>query len=41
MELSTRLENKYGIKVYEKFGFKDTGVLRLGDEVFVLSLQKQ
>jgi len=40
MELSTSPENAHGIKVYEKFGFKDTGVLDGDEEVFVLDLQK-
>jgi diamine N-acetyltransferase len=38
MKLSTNPENKYGIKVYEKFGFVDTGVLDDDEEVFVLDL---
>jgi len=41
MELSTNPDNAYGIRVYEKFGFVDTGVLDDGEEVFVLDLQKQ
>jgi diamine N-acetyltransferase len=39
--LSTSPQNKHGIRVYEKFGFKDTGVLDHGEEVFVLDLEKQ
>ena len=39
--LSTRPANAYGIKVYEKFGFRDTGVLEDGEEVFVLDLPKR
>lgn len=38
--LSTNPDNVYGIKVYEKFGFKDTGILDDGEEVFGLDLQK-
>ena len=38
--LSTNPENAHGIKVYEKFGFKDTGILDDDEEVFVLDLQK-
>ena len=41
IELSTRPDNAYGIRVYEKFGFKDTDVMDEGEEVFVLDLQKQ
>jgi diamine N-acetyltransferase len=40
MELSTSPKNAHGIKVYEKFGFKDTGVLDDGEEVFDLDLHK-
>lgn len=40
IELSTNPDNLYGIKFYEKFGFKDTGVLDDGEEVFVLDLEK-
>ncbi len=40
IELSTRPANVYGINVYEKFGFRDTGVLDDGEEVFVLELPK-
>ena len=36
--LSTNPDNKYGIKVYERFGFRDTGVLDEGEEVFELVL---
>ena len=39
IELSTKPDNTYGIKVYERFGFKDTGLLDEGEEVFVLELQ--
>jgi len=39
--LSTKPENAYGIRVYEKFGFRDTGVLDDGEEVFVLNLAKR
>ena len=38
--LSTKPDNTYGIRVYEKFGFKDTGILDDGEEVFVLDLGK-
>lgn len=40
MELSTRPDNTDGIRVYERFGFKDTGVMDDDEEVFVLELQK-
>ena len=40
IELSTKPDNTYGIRVYEKFGFKDTGILDGDEEVFVLDLQK-
>ena len=36
--LSTNPDNAYGIKVYEKFGFRDTGVLDEDEEVFELVL---
>ena len=38
IELSTRPDNEYGIKFYENFGFKDTGILDEGEKVFVLKL---
>jgi diamine N-acetyltransferase len=38
IELSTKQDNSHGIKVYEKAGFIDTGVLDDGEEVFVLEL---
>ena len=41
IELSTKPDNEHGIKVYEEFGFIDTGVLDDGEEVFVLYLRKQ
>ena len=41
IELSTKPDNVHGIKVYERFGFKDTGILDDGEEVFVLKLQKR
>jgi diamine N-acetyltransferase len=40
LELSTNPKNTYGIRVYETFGFKDTGILDDGEEVFVLDLGK-
>ena len=40
MALSTNPDNSYGIRVYEKFGFKDTGILDDGEEVFVFDLGK-
>ena len=40
LELSTNPKNTYGIRVYETFGFKDTGILDNGEEVFVLDLGK-
>jgi len=39
IELSTKPDNRHGIKVYEKAGFEDTGVLDDGEEVFVLKLR--
>lgn len=39
--LSTKPDNAYGIKVYERFGFRDTGVLEDGEEVFMLELPKR
>ena len=41
MELSTAPDNAYGIRVYEKFGFKDTGVLDDEEEVFIMDLEKK
>ena len=38
IELSTKPDNTYGTKVYERLGFKDTGLLDEGEEVFVLEL---
>jgi len=38
--LSTNPKNTNGIRVYERFGFKDTGILDDGEEVFVLDLEK-
>jgi diamine N-acetyltransferase len=40
LALSTSPENTYGIRVYETFGFKDTGVMDHGEEVFTLDLGK-
>lgn len=40
LELSTNPDNAYGIRVYETFGFKDTGILDDGEEVFVMDLGK-
>jgi len=40
LALSTNPENTYGIRVYEKFGFKDTGILDDGEEVFEYDLGK-
>jgi len=40
MKLSTEPHNANGIRIYEKFGFKDTGVLDDDEEVFVLKLEK-
>ena len=39
IELSTKPDNTYGITVYERFGFKDTGLLDEGEEVFVLNVR--
>jgi diamine N-acetyltransferase len=36
--LSTNPLNAYGIRVYTRFGFKDTGTIDHGEEVFVLDL---
>lgn len=41
LALSTNPENTYGIRVYEKFGFKDTGILEDREEVFILDLGKR
>jgi diamine N-acetyltransferase len=41
MRLSTNPENSGGIRIYEKFGFKDTGELDGDEEVFVLELGKE
>ncbi len=38
MKLSTEPHNANGIRIYEKFGFKDTGVLDDGEEDFILEL---
>ncbi len=40
IELSTKPDNAYGIKVYERFGFEDTGGMDGDEEVFVLKLEK-
>ncbi len=40
IRLSTNPDNTHGIRVYEKFGFKDTGILDHREEVFVLDLGK-
>ena len=40
LALSTNPKNTYGIRVYEKFGFKDTGILEDREEIFVLDLGK-
>jgi diamine N-acetyltransferase len=40
IKLSTNPDNTHGIRVYEKFGFKDTGILDDREEVFVLDLGK-
>lgn len=40
IELSTKPDNAHGIRVYERFGFEDTGILDDGEEVFVLELEK-
>jgi diamine N-acetyltransferase len=36
--LSTRPDNSYGIRFYERFGFRDTGELEDGEKAFVLHL---
>ncbi|MBN2363752.1 GNAT family N-acetyltransferase [candidate division WOR-3 bacterium] len=38
--LSTNPKNKDGIRIYEKYGFRDTGVIEDGEEVFELVLDK-
>lgn len=38
MRLSTSPENHNGIRIYERFGFVDTGGMEDGEEVFVLEL---
>jgi len=38
MRLSTSPENSNGIRIYERFGFVDTGEIEDGEEVFVLEL---
>jgi RimJ/RimL family protein N-acetyltransferase len=40
IELSTKPDNTHGIKVYARFGFKDTGVMDGDEEVFILVLCK-
>jgi len=40
LALSTNPKNTYGIRVYEKFGFKDTGILEDREEIIVLDLGK-
>lgn len=40
LSLSTKPANTYGIRVYERFGFKDTGILDDGEEIFVMDLGK-
>jgi diamine N-acetyltransferase len=37
--LSTRPDNLQAIRIYEKFGFKDTGIMEDGEEIFVLELE--
>lgn len=41
IELSTKPDNHHGIKVYEKAGFKDTGILDEGEEVYVLKIPRK
>ena len=38
--LSTSPKNEYGIRVYTRFGFQDTGILHGDEEVFELDLGK-
>ena len=40
IEMSTNPDNEYGIRIYKKFGFKDTGIIDGGEKVFVLDLLK-
>lgn len=40
MKLSTAKDNANGIRIYEKFGFKDTNAMEDGEEVFVMDLGK-
>ena len=40
MKLSTSKDNANGIRIYEKFGFKDTNEMDDGEEVFVMDLGK-
>jgi ribosomal protein S18 acetylase RimI-like enzyme len=41
MKLSTSKNNANGIRIYEKFGFKDTNEMEDGEEVFVMDLAKE
>jgi len=40
MKLSTAKDNVNGIRIYEKFGFRDTHEMEDGEEVFVMDLRK-
>lgn len=40
MKLSTAKDNANGIRIYEKFGFKDTNTMEDNEEVFVMDLEK-
>jgi diamine N-acetyltransferase len=40
LRLSTEPNNHRGIRIYENFGFVDTGEMEDGEEVFVLELNK-
>jgi diamine N-acetyltransferase len=40
MKLSTAKDNANGIRIYEKFGFRDTNEMEDGEEVFVMDLRK-
>jgi diamine N-acetyltransferase len=40
MKLSTSKNNANGIRIYEKFGFKDTNQMEDNEEVFVMDLGK-
>lgn len=40
MKLSTSKDNANGIRIYEKFGFKDTNEMEDDEEVFVMDLGK-